>query len=1538
MLRCFANALAAFVGCCLWNPEAWASVDISCPCSYELAGDSVTLNVDRITNNRSTTTGTLYLSLWFTIGADPYTTGHLGARVSLASDDHDGTLPPDYYYYDVSLTTDFEPPPQGEYHVHLFVSEYPNLNTTLDLVTFTDTLLAGTHVDFGGTVSYSIDRDSVTLAVDRIENNSDTHTTGTLYLSLWLTTSADPYTAGYLGARASLASVDDNGTLPPGWYYHDVSLTTDFDSPPPGEYYVHIYVSQYPDLSTTLDLVTFTQTQTLPVDDHGDVPQYATVVSAVSSTEGQIETGGDVDVFRIDLARPGTLRVTTQGTTDTYGVLRDRDLQAIRADDDSGEGLNFRIDMHVASGASYVEVQGYDANETGDYTLNVAFDPDPDTRGQDLPIRQLGDFNGDGHDDVLLRHADGRWYYYPMDGRNQILVGRGFANLTRDLHHRVAGIGDFDGDGRDDVLLRHVSGHWYYYPMNGRHYVPGGQGPVALTTDLNYRVAGIGDFNGDDRDDVLLRNRVDGRWYYYPMDGRWPLSGGQGYADLTPRLDYQVAGIGDFDGDGRDDVLLRNDDGTWFYYPMNGSQHVAGSQGGANLTDDLNYALADIGDFDGDGRDDVLLRHTNGHWYYYAMDGARYVVGRQGTANLSRDLGYALAGIGDLNGDGRDDVLLRHDDGSWYYYAMNGRQPLADQEGPADLTVSLAWSMPLPTRDASISGTVRIAQGQILDGDTGDPNDPQVQNDTSSNPQWAPVPVSIAGYLIEALDDWDIYRVSLPASAKTRVSLVIADADDADLDLHLADTDGVILVESLGVENLEVVETTLSGEHLVAVSAFSGASNYSLVVSITEDIDAEANAAATWSRDGEFVPNELIVMPRDDAPDVMVDWSEHEPGLRQAARMASGNVLARMEQPSAPQYPNTLDSPGLRYEDQNVSGRAALLRLRKRLLASEAVAFAQPNYVYWPNTVPDDPYYEYQWHYPKINLPLAWDLTTGDDAVVTAVIDTGVVTDHPDLASRLLRDSDNRIVGYDFISNAAQANDGDGRDPDPFDAGDASYPGDSSSFHGTHVAGTVGATTNNGKGVAGVTWQGKIMPIRVLGIGGGTSADIVEGIRYAAGLDNASGTLPVVAADIMNLSLGLANPNCLPTPTVDAATRDALQAAINADVVVVVAAGNDNCHQPDPMAQVDGVIAVGATDLRDHRAPYSNFGRSIDVVAPGGDTSSDRDGDGNTDGVLSTWGDAAQRHTSRFEQGTSMAAPHVAGVVSLMLAANPDLTPDDINDLLAGTHADPAAGPITWDLGTPGRDDEFGHGLIDAYRAVRVAQAIEGGVGDPSNEPVLNVSPTRLFFGATADTLRVLLSNVGTGLLSIQSIESDVSWLSVFYDEWPKLVMRVDRGDLADGTYVGRVSITSDGGDSTVFVTMQVQANLVDADVGTVYVLMLDPVTYAPSGAWATTDVRGGYAFTVPVVPDGRYVVAAGTDRDGDGFICDAGEACGVWPLLDSPGVVEVEGDETVEFGVSIDLFARVSSQSAESDAIRPEGFRIDRSEQGQGTIPEAVP
>ncbi|MBX3055536.1 MAG: S8 family serine peptidase, partial [Anaerolineae bacterium] len=385
-----------------------------------------------------------------------------------------------------------------------------------------------------------------------------------------------------------------------------------------------------------------------------------------------------------------------------------------------------------------------------------------------------------------------------------------------------------------------------------------------------------------------------------------------------------------------------------------------------------------------------------------------------------------------------------------------------------------------------------------------------------------------------------------------------------------------------------------------------------------------------------------------------------------------------------------------------MSGDAHVLRLPAPLPVAEVetiaaqiaslpdVAYAEPDRVMTLALVPNDPQYGNQWHYFEtygIYAPAAWDITTGSANIRIAVLDSGI-TDHADLAGRW-------VGGYDFISNIAMANDGDGRDPDPHDPGDwvqgnECFPGSAprdSSWHGTHVAGTIGAASNNGLGVAGVNWVSPIVPVRVVGKCGGLISDIADGMRWAVDLPVTGVPANPHPANVLNMSLG--------GPGVCSSTYQNAIDAINAiGGIIVVAAGNNavnlnnNSYQP---ANCSGVITVAATDRGGDRALYSNYGAVVKISAPGGENVPTL-----TNGVLSTANTgltvpAADAY--RYYQGTSMAAPHVSGVISLLLSLDPTLTLTQVIQILQST-ARPFPG------GSGCNTSICGSGIVDAAAAL----------------------------------------------------------------------------------------------------------------------------------------------------------------------------------------------------------------------------------------------
>jgi len=347
--------------------------------------------------------------------------------------------------------------------------------------------------------------------------------------------------------------------------------------------------------------------------------------------------------------------------------------------------------------------------------------------------------------------------------------------------------------------------------------------------------------------------------------------------------------------------------------------------------------------------------------------------------------------------------------------------------------------------------------------------------------------------------------------------------------------------------------------------------------------------------------------------------------------------------------------------------------LANRLLELPDIRFVEPNYIYRTNWVPNDEFYPYQWHLEMINMPQAWDVEQGGKSSVRiAVLDTGVAyEDYGDFCRGPDLKQTRFAAPKDYVNGDTHANDDQG--------------------HGSHVAGTIAQSTNNGTGVAGIAFNCTVIPVKVCGdcYAGCPLSAIADGIRWAA--DN--------GADVINMSLGG------PASNVE---HDAVIYAHNKDVTLVCAAGNGGGDGIDYPAAYAETIAVGAVGMNEQLAPYSDTGAMLDLVAPGGNTNQDLDRDGYRDGVyqetfvtgyVNEYGsfcptDLCDLGVPTFYQGTSMAAPHVAGVVALMISAGTK-DPEQIRQILRNTARD---------LGAAGFDNQYGYGLLDAERAVKAAR------------------------------------------------------------------------------------------------------------------------------------------------------------------------------------------------------------------------------------------
>ena len=380
---------------------------------------------------------------------------------------------------------------------------------------------------------------------------------------------------------------------------------------------------------------------------------------------------------------------------------------------------------------------------------------------------------------------------------------------------------------------------------------------------------------------------------------------------------------------------------------------------------------------------------------------------------------------------------------------------------------------------------------------------------------------------------------------------------------------------------------------------------------------APAPAETVETDNGDYVPGEVVVRLK--------------PGTsaKSIAALVSGTVL---QQYSIAGMPFVRIAPG------GITVEKAL----EILSEATGIDYAQPNYIYHANLVPDDPEYApRQYCHQRMNSEDAWDVTTGSSSVTVAIVDSGIDGTHVEFSGRT-------VGGYDFIDNkpllGTENSDGAG--------------------HGTHVAGIVGATGNNSTGVAGINWQCKLMPVRVLNdSGSGSDTGVASGIQYA--VDN--------GAKVINMSLG--------GPGYSQQIQDAINNANDNGVLVVVSMGNDYMRYISYPAASQGVIAVGSTDGNDQVSNYSTRGDHISVSAPGSN-------------VYSTYTGLTPPYSTL--SGTSMASPQVAGLASLIIGLNPGWMPTRVRSVIEAT-AD--------DIDETGFDINSGYGRINCANAVNSTAA-----------------------------------------------------------------------------------------------------------------------------------------------------------------------------------------------------------------------------------------
>ncbi len=526
-------------------------------------------------------------------------------------------------------------------------------------------------------------------------------------------------------------------------------------------------------------------------------------------------------------------------------------------------------------------------------------------------------------------------------------------------------------------------------------------------------------------------------------------------------------------------------------------------------------------------------------------------------------------------------------------------------------------------------------------------------------------------------------------------------------------------------------------------------------------------AALSLSVDAQSTPRPQALMASAGPARVIVQFKEGAAVLRAHALSAAdsapvreGALMGRAQALGVRHGMALRSGAALSEREQVLHGPAGMSSqaLAERLLADPDVAHAEPDRRMRRRLVPNDSLFAPgaqgaaavavgQWYLrtpdssatAAIDAVRAWDSTTGSASVIVAVLDTGVRSDHPDLAGKL-------VAGYDFVSNEAGeppiSNDGNGRDSDPSDPGDwltqAEIDADptfwegceasTSSWHGTQVAGIVGASTGNGSGMAGAGWGVRVMPVRVLGKCFGYTSDILAAMRWAGGIVVPGVPANPNPAQVINLSLGSSNSACSPA-------QSSAVAELNArGVVVVAAAGNSAGRAASSPANCPGVIGVAAVRHVGSKVGFSDVGPQLSIAAPGGNCVNVGANEPCLYPILTTLdtgtqGPVGPTYSDAFNAsvGTSFSSPLVAGTVALMLSAKPGLTPAQVKTALQSSArafptglTDSTSGQPLLLCNAPGNVDQLectctsstcGAGLLDAGAAVAAALAVTGGVG-----------------------------------------------------------------------------------------------------------------------------------------------------------------------------------------------------------------------------------
>lgn len=765
-----------------------------------------------------------------------------------------------------------------------------------------------------------------------------------------------------------------------------------------------------------------------------------------------------------------------------------------------------------------------------------------------------------------------------------------------------------------------------------------------------------------------------------------------------------------------------------------------------------------------------------------------------------------------------------------------------------------------PSTIQNLSVTINIPNFYNLDSDINDLAQPYQSNDSFDQAQLIGSPSETIGFLNRGLmpegrftdksDQRDIYYLKLTKNQGIQLRAELSDPNNlfTDLDLYLYDKERKMVKASTTASSYEEVTPLSEGFYYVEVQIKSN-----------QPANIHANYLLSVIDNPDLTPQN----GRNLTVHALSSKIKTKPKLIQSEVIGQTNLKNERSYDHQNNWkvepinnPERLSFTPLSHDAKRRLHNQQKHKLLDSVKQKQREGFeAEPIIEFSALNISNDPLGIYQWYLPNIKYQEAYSITQSLnlDDVTVAVIDTGIVM-HPDMTDKIRN-------GFDFVSDANHSCDGNGIDPDPEDTQSANSAEANSSSHGTSVAGIIGAKQNNQLGLFGLAGNVTIMPIRAIGCDGkGTTDDLAQALRYAAGMPNASGIILDDPADIINLSLG--------SEGFLSSLHDLLIEIERLGIIVVAAAGNDNISIPFYPASYDSTFSVVATNVNNQKAYYSNYGNTVDLAAPGGEVNQSSNPIGGSDGIISllALSNSGQLTSGYgYVEGTSIATPIVSAIFALMKGFWPDLNPGFLRQLLI-------EGSLTGHLH---RNDTLGYGVINTE------QSILSLIKSTQEKATLYSDRTTLYFNQVKQASTFTLKATPGEPPAIDGINPSsesivVSDISTTTEGLGQYKVDINLSELPKSELIETIDIEASN-DQIITLQLSIDNQPISSennDVGRLFIYVFEKgKTETLLGVEME---KQGQTFIANLndLPEAELEILIGNNLDGDGYICEPFEFC----------------------------------------------------------------